>query len=423
MPRPGAGLVRLLADRGVPERAARIYIAACREGPQTASELARVSGNPRVETYRYIQQLHEAGLLRSVGGRPMRFAALPPEELIDRWIRTTSEDLRRLESGRSKILREFDQELASPEAEDGRKYTVLDQFGTIRSFLRRRIGLAKREILLSLGPFDLPRFTDAGLDRELRSAHQHKVRVRVLTEIHRGNLMDAKHFSEFSELKHSRTGFRHRGALFDRLGALVYVTSDQAAGNGDGHVVALWTTEPDLLRLTREQYRQMWAHAAAAAERIVELEEPPSAALPIRLGREVESFNRLRDITQLGMQIGGLTELPIDLPDFIDTLARQVGREVSRNLEGALPLEVARSLREYYRSRGVGFEILQPDPLLIRTDGCIACDGTSPEVGRLLCPALLRAIFETRTGGRWEVERPEAMKLPERGHVFAITAV
>jgi len=135
----------------------------------------------------------------------------------------------------------------------------------------------------------------------------------------------------------------------------------------------------------------------------------------------VESFNRLREITQLGMQVGGLRELPFDVSEFIDTVARQVGREIASELDGERPLEVARSLQEYYRTHNLRFEVLQPEPLLVRAEGCVACDGASPEVGRLLCPAILRTIFEARTGGQWEVARPPIRKRSQRGHVFALS--
>jgi sugar-specific transcriptional regulator TrmB len=421
MARSGAGLVRLLAERGVPERAARIYIAASREGPQTASELARMSGIHRVETYRHIQQLHEAGLLREVGGRPMRFAALSAEELIERWIRTTSEDLRRLEAGRDHLLREFQEQIATPEANDGRKFVVMERRQTLYSFLRKQIGLARKEILLSLSPAALARFIDGGIDRELKTARQRGVKIRVITEINRGNLPDAKHFATFAEIRNTRTMPAARGIVLDRTGAVVYVAGDMRPGGDEDKLVTVWTTDEEFLNLVRVQFQSLWIHCTPSEHRIVELEERGAASLPVRLGREVESFNRLREITQLGMQVGGLQELPIDVAEFIDTVARQVGREIASGLDGERPLEVARSLQEYYRSHNVRFDILQPDPLLIRADGCIACDGASPEVGRLLCPAILRTIFEARTGGQWEVTRPPTHKRSPQGHVFALS--
>jgi HTH-type transcriptional regulator, sugar sensing transcriptional regulator len=419
--RSGAGLVRLLAERGVPERAARIYIAASREGPQTASELARMSGIHRVETYRHIQQLHEAGLLRSVGGRPMRFAALSAEELLERWIRTTSEDLRRLEAGRDHLIREFQEQITTPEVNDGRKFVVMERRKALYSFMRKQIGLARKELQLSLSPSALARFIDVGIDRDLRTARQRGVKIRVITEINRGNLPDAKHFATFSEIRNTRTMPAARGVLFDRAGAIVYVAGDLRPGGDEDKLVTVWTTDDEFLNLVRVQFQSLWNHSTPSEYRIVELEDGSATSLPVRLGRESESFNRLREITQLGMQVGGMQELPIDLPEFIDTVARQVGREIATQLEGERPLEVARSLQEYYRTHNVRFEILQPDPLLVRTDGCIACDGASPEVGRLLCPAILRTIFETRTGGQWEVARPPARKRSQRGHVFALS--
>jgi sugar-specific transcriptional regulator TrmB/predicted hydrocarbon binding protein len=422
--RPGSGLVRLLADRGVPERASRLYVAACREGPLPASELARIAGINRVEAYRHIEHLHEAGLLRPVSGRPQRFAALPPKDLVDRWIRTTQEDLRRLENGREQILQEIQDGLAGLEPEDGRKFAVLEKREVVRNLLRRRIGVATREVFLCVPAVTLARLVDAGLDRELKNARERGVRIRVITEVSAGNLIDVKHFLAFSDVRHIRNGMATRALVLDRNEALVYVTGDSVPSpDNNGSMVALWTTDAGFLRSTLQQFRQLWGHSVPAEQQIVDLEEPDATSLSILLGREIESFNRLREITQLGMQVGALRELPIDLPDYIETVARQVGHEIARNLEGGLPSEIARSLQEYYRIKGLGFDVVTTEPLAIRIERCSACDGASPEVGRLLCPAIVRTIFETRTGGRWDVTRAEARQKGETGHRFILRPV
>ncbi|MCI4317046.1 MAG: hypothetical protein L3J96_00775, partial [Thermoplasmata archaeon] len=151
MTKSSGSLLERLVEQGIQERSARMYLAACRDGPQTARELARGSGLDRVEAYRGIRKLESAGLLRSSGGRPMRFEALPPAELVDKWIRHTGDRLKRLETDRDKLLTEWSEELTRPDVRETRKFAILEGGPTIQGWLRRQIGLARREILMVAG--------------------------------------------------------------------------------------------------------------------------------------------------------------------------------------------------------------------------------------------------------------------------------
>lgn len=150
MSAPGGRLHDQLLQHGVPERAARIYLAAVREGPQTASELARVAAMHRVEAYRFIKHLEVLGLLRATSRRPMRLEALPPEDLMDRWIRSATERVRRLESDRLHTLEDLKSGLLDVNPPDPQKFTVLEGQGEIYKFLVRRIGTAKTEVVASI---------------------------------------------------------------------------------------------------------------------------------------------------------------------------------------------------------------------------------------------------------------------------------
>jgi hypothetical protein len=57
-------------------------------------------------------------------------------------------------------------------------------------------------------------------------------------------------------------------------------------------------------------------------------------------------------------------------------------------------------------------------PLTLRVTGCFACIPASPEIGREMCPQLLRAVLETRLGQRWAVTKPDPAKHASRGCIF-----
>jgi len=418
----GAGLLGLLTEHGIQEKGARVYLAACREGPQTASELARISALNRVDAYRFIRQLEEGGLLRSDGGRPRRFAAIPPEELIELWIRRASDKLHRLEHGKGKILADLKQSLTRLDDHDTRKFAVLEGREAVSRFVGKKIGMAQKQVLLSTSGLLLASLMDGGVDRKLKEAKGRGVKIRVVSEITRANLGEAKHFASFAELRHAAFPVTNRAVVVDRMGALVFVSGEDGLGRTGDEQVALWTSAPTFLELAHDYHRRLWTTAIRADARFVELEEGERAVLPVIVGREAEPFQRLREVTTLGMRATGIRELRLNLPELIEAVASQLGRQVARQVEGRTPGEVAKSLSEFYESHAMGrLNVVKEKPLVLRVSGCFACTSSSPEVGRVMCPKLLRTVLETRLGTRWEVSKPDPTHHASRGCLFSLT--
>ncbi len=423
MTRNGSSLLDRLVEHGIPEPAARIYLASCRDGPQSASVLARASGIDRVQAYRAIRLLEREGLLRAGRGRPMRFGALPPAELVDRWIRASSERTRRLESDRERLLAEWSEEPIRPDAHESRKFAVLEGRQAIWGWLRRQIGAARREILLVGGASTLARAIDGGIDRALAEAHRRGVRIRMVAPIAVPSIKDAKLFEGFAELHHTSEPVASRTVVIDRELTLVYVSGEEGFGSGEGVQIALWSTVPSFVGLAREYHHHLWARSVPAASRFVELENPPRAELPISPRNGSEAFDRLREITELGMRATGVAELRLDLPEMIETVAGRLGRQIASAVSGSSPSEVAESLAEYYRTHALGrLDVAKSRPFTLRVSDCFACTEQSPEVGRLLCPKMLETVLESRLGTPFSVSKPDPRRHADRGCRFIVTA-
>ncbi len=423
MSRPGAGLRELLVEHGVPEKAASLYLAACRAGPQPASELARLAAVNRVEAYRLIQSLAADGLLSETGSRPRRFAALPPERLLDRWITSAAERLRLLEHDRYRILADWEAGRTELDARNGAKFSVLEGREAIRRLLRRRIGQASREVLVSATGAWLSSMIDGGVDRALGEARERGVKVKLVTEVVPSNLPEAKHFAALTRLRHAQAPVLNRAVVLDGSGAIVFVSGDDGLGRAPEEQVALWSVEPAFVDLAKDYHRRLWSSAERSEERFVELEEPAAAALPVVSGKETVPFQRLKEITRLGMRASGVRGFQLDLPELIGTIARQLGREISEEVEGSTPAAVAKSLAQYYATHTMGrLSVERDQPLTLRVTGCFACTPDSPEIGREMCPQLLRAVLERRLGQHWVVTKPDPTRHARRGCLFVATA-
>lgn len=61
---------------------AKVYIAALQQGLATGYELSRRSGVPQAKVYEILSRLVSAGALQALASEPVRYAPLPPEELL-----------------------------------------------------------------------------------------------------------------------------------------------------------------------------------------------------------------------------------------------------------------------------------------------------------------------------------------------------
>jgi sugar-specific transcriptional regulator TrmB len=424
MGREGSDLLGLLTGSGVPERGARLYLAACQGGPLTASELARVTALHRVEAYRFIQQLLAQGLLKEVGGRPKRFVALEPERLVDRWIHETSDRLALLERDREAIAQSWQESGDALGTGDGPKFTVLEGQSATNRLLVKRIGTAERQVLLTLSAGGLARLMDGGVDRALRDASQRGVKVRVLTDIHRAHLAEIKHFMTFAEVRHATTLLTHRSIVIDRTGALLFILDEGLTPAEDrDRQVALWSTRPSVVELSREYHHRMWTPGMRAENRLVAIESPDMTVLPVVTGRERDPFRQVRDITILGMRATGTRELRLSVPQLIEGIADQLGLQIAEALEAGSPGEVGKALAAHYREYAPGqLDVARERPLTLRIRNCFACTDGSTEIGRVMCPRLLSSVFEALLGGRWEVSKPDPTRHAARGCLFPVSA-
>src|SRR2546427_9573065 len=87
--------VQSLMKLGLTEYEARIYVVLVKMGPRNASEISFLGKVPRPKTYGAIRGLESKGLLRIVPGKPERYMAVSPNDvlvpLVDKLNKETTE--------------------------------------------------------------------------------------------------------------------------------------------------------------------------------------------------------------------------------------------------------------------------------------------------------------------------------------------
>lgn len=195
-------------------------------------------------------------------------------------------------------------------------------------------------------------------------------------------------------MRHATTLLTHRSIVIDRAGALLFILDEGLApAEGRDRQVALWSTRPSVVELSREYHHRLWTPGMKAENRLVAIESPDMTVLPVVTGRERDPFRQVRDITILGMRATGTRELRLSVPQLIEGIADQLGLQIAETLEAASPAELGKALAAHYREHAPGqLDVVKEKPLTLRVRSCFACTDGSTEIGRVMCPGSSRAF-------------------------------
>ncbi len=88
----------VLKNLGLSEYEARAYVSLVAAGASSARSVADVAHVPRTSAYKILTSLERKGFVRSIEGRPRRFAPVDPTELSKRLVSVIEQSFGRLES-------------------------------------------------------------------------------------------------------------------------------------------------------------------------------------------------------------------------------------------------------------------------------------------------------------------------------------
>ena len=162
-------LAGMLKELGFTEYEAKAYLALLKISPATAYVVARESGVPRSKVYGVLGGLAERGVVFVSHGEPVRYAPMPPGELVQSRRREAEELLAAAEEG----LEEYVQQGAGG-VDDDRIWDIEGR-GEILSRTRDLVGRAEERVLLQLWQEDAPE-----LEEELAAAAKCGVEITVI---------------------------------------------------------------------------------------------------------------------------------------------------------------------------------------------------------------------------------------------------
>jgi sugar-specific transcriptional regulator TrmB len=203
-----------LRDFGLNTYESKLWTALLSRGISTAGELSDIASVPRSRTYDVLESLEKKGFIIMKVGKPIKYLAVSPEEVVDRVKKRVKEEaetrsLLLEELKKSNVLDELNllhkkgNDLVEPNdlvgSFKGRK-VVYDQ---IESMIKS----AKNSIILMTSASGLIRKKDF-LYESLNKAKDKQINIKIAAPIDKDNIKEAKELSKFAEIRHTTNNAR-----------------------------------------------------------------------------------------------------------------------------------------------------------------------------------------------------------------------
>ncbi len=239
----------------------RVWTALLSRGVSTAGELSNISDVPRSRTYDILETLEKKGFIVMKLGKPIKFVALKPEEVIERvkknLVKDADERSKRLERLKGEeVLDELNTLFTT-----GVKFVEpSDLSGSLRgrqnvyNHLDMMIREAEKSITIVTTAPGLNRKLEA-LMPSLEKAKKRGVAIRIAAKINDSNKNIAKDLSRVAEIRNTGE-VRARFAIVDSEQLLFMVLDDEKVH--PNYDVAIWLSTEFFAQAMEQLFEAAW---------------------------------------------------------------------------------------------------------------------------------------------------------------------
>tara|TARA_Y100000310_G_scaffold131061_1_gene130277 strand:- start:2059 stop:2889 length:831 start_codon:yes stop_codon:yes gene_type:complete len=242
---------------------AKVWTALLSRGVSTAGELSNISDVPRSRTYDILESLEKKGFIVMKIGKPIKFVALKPEEVIERVKRNlvtrAQEKSKRLEQLKGEdVLSELNSLFST-----GVKFVEpSDLSGSIRgrqniyNHLDMMIRNAEKNVTISTTADGLNRKMEA-LYPAIEKAKKRGVKVKIAAPITADNSKIARELAKVADVKDaSGTGLNGRFAIVDDQQMMMMLLDD--ASVHPNYDVGVWLSTDYFANAFGQMFNSAW---------------------------------------------------------------------------------------------------------------------------------------------------------------------
>ncbi len=241
----------------------KVWTALLSRGVSTAGELSNISDVPRSRTYDILESLEKKGFIIMKLGKPIKFVALKPEEVVERVKRnlviSAQEKSKRLEQLRNDDVL---QELNTLYSNGVKFVEPSDLSGSLRG---RQNMYNHLDMMIRSADSTVTIVTTAdGLNRKLENllpglekAKKRGVIIRVAAPIVESNIRIAKEMSRFAEVRDvSGLGLNGRFSIIDSEQLMFMLLDDKSVH--PNYDVAVWLSTEFFAKALEQMFELAW---------------------------------------------------------------------------------------------------------------------------------------------------------------------
>ena len=239
----------------------RVWTALLSRGVSTAGELSNISDVPRSRTYDILETLEKKGFIVMKLGKPIKFVALKPSEVIERVKKNLATDAQEKSKRLDKLKTEDILEELSGLFNEGIKFVEpADLSGSVkgRQNVYNHLDMMIRDAQDTITIVT----TAAGLNRKIEAlmpvlerAKKRGVTIRIVSQITDENRNVAKQLSKVAEIRHTPK-MKARFAIVDSNQLLFMILDDSVVH--PNYDIAIWLSTDFFAAAMEQLFEAAW---------------------------------------------------------------------------------------------------------------------------------------------------------------------
>ncbi len=249
-----------LKDFGLNSYESKLWIALLSRGVSTAGELSDISNVPRSRAYDVLESLEKKGFIIVKVGKPIKYLAVPPAEVVERVKKKIAEDAAQKSEILSKLKQsEILSELNTLHTEGVKLVDPTDKSGAFRGrervhdHLVSMVKRAKNSVVLMTSKNGTERKFDL-LSSHFKKAAKNGVEVRIAVPVTAGK----DHVENLSKVGKVRSfkGQSARFCIVDNKEVLLFLTNDKEVHKS--YDCAVWLDAPYFVEYFSSLFEREW---------------------------------------------------------------------------------------------------------------------------------------------------------------------
>lgn len=238
----------------------KVWLALLGKGIASAGEVATISGVPRSRTYDVLESLEKKGFIIMKVGKPIKYLAVPPEEVVERVKKKVMEDA----DTKTMLLEELRTSTVLDELNNLHKqgYDLIEPHDLVGSFKGRKtihnqmesmIKKAKESVLIMTSSTGLLRKKNMIME-SLLDFKGKKLDIKIAAPLTKDNIDVARELSKFAEVKHTTNNSRF--CIIDGEKILFMVLDD--SNTDSSYDFGIWAETKPFLSTIKRLFDSEW---------------------------------------------------------------------------------------------------------------------------------------------------------------------